>query len=140
MTSLRIIITNHSFFLSYDQKNCTERKTYYSGWHRTARLESDDLLVYCVGLHICCLGTWREELRESGLFPRDLSLHHHDKLAGQSGYLRRCCERDHFLYKTELGEAVRCTRLVRGCYTVFLFTVGLLRRCRHVLVVQWLQA
>ena len=82
MTSLHIIITNHSFFLSYHQKNCAERKTYYSGWRRIARLESDNLLVYCVGLHICCLGTWCEELRESGLFPRDLSLHHHDKLAG----------------------------------------------------------
>ena len=128
----------NSFLLSH-QKNRAERKAKYRRRYRTARMESDDLPVFRMGLYIRCLGTWREELRESGLFPRHLSLHHHDKLADQSGYSGRCHKRDHFLHKTKLGEAIRCTRLVRGCYTVFLFTVGLLRWCCHVLVVQWLQ-
>lgn len=89
-----------------------------------------------VGLHIRRAGTWNEEFRESVLFPRDLSLHHNDKFVGQSGNPGRCRKRDHFLHQTRLGQVVRCPRVVRGCYAVFLFTVGLLRWCRHVFLVQ----
>lgn len=99
-------------------------------------MEADNLPTGRLELYIRCSCTGSEEFWKGSLFPRYFPLHHHDQLADQSGNAGRCRERDYFLHQAGLGEAVRCKRLVRCCNTVLLFTVSVLRWCRHVLVLQ----